>query len=181
MSTTDNFNVAALQAGDPETFRLFVRTYGPTVRAWLGNHLADREQVTELAQETFIAAWDSLHRFDPETSLIAWLLGIARNRLRNHYRSSKRRSSAMERYRDELVTLLGGSDRIRSEQERGALRSCLDQLPERSLAVIRARYNEQLSVSDVADSHAMEPNAVRQLLHRSRLNLRRCIQQQVAW
>ena len=59
--------------------------------------------------------------------------------------------------------------------------TCLDQLPERSLAVIRARYNQQLSVSDVADSHEMEPNAVRQLLHRSRLNLRRCIQQQVAW
>lgn len=52
----------------------------------------------ELTAETFAAAFASLHHHDPALgSRAAWLMGIALNVLRRHYRSERRRLGAVGR------------------------------------------------------------------------------------
>ena len=181
MKAKKDIDLEALQSGDLEAFRLVVRRYGPTIRSWFGQHVRDSPLIDDLAQETFVAAWDSLSRYDTQSSVSGWLIAIARNRLRNYYRSTRRRSSAMQRYQEELITLLGGESHDTCEDKLTALRICIERLPDRSHEIIRARYDGGESVAELAERFEMEANAVKQLLHRCRKNLRSCIQQEVAW
>jgi RNA polymerase sigma-70 factor (ECF subfamily) len=181
MSAKDTIDLRALQSGDVQAFRQLVRLYGPTIRAWIGQHVRDPQVIDDLAQETLIAAWDALGDYRGESGVSGWLIGIARNRLRNHYRSTRRRSSAFQRYHEELITLLSGSSPEPCEEKLSALRKCIEKLPDRSHEIVRARYDGGESIAEVADRFEMEINAVNQLLHRCRKNLRSCVQQEVAW
>ena len=179
--STDQLVRASL-SGDTEAYRAIVREFGPGVRAWLARQVWDAHVVNDLAQETFIAAWDALPRFEIEGSLGAWLTGIARNRLRNYLRSKRRRDAAMERAREQLLVLLE-PDQAESDIEarRAALQVCIEKLPERSRTVVQERYREGQEIDDLASSQGMKANALRQLLFRIRQRLRSCILEEFRW
>ena len=164
-------------SNDPDIFCEIVREYGPTVRAWLSRHIWDHDTVNELAQETFVAAWSSLDRYDGTSNLGAWLTGIARNRLRNHLRSKYRRNSAMERYKSQLLNLLGGEDTQHNENILMILNKCIEKLPDRSRDIIKERYYGSQTVADLADSNSLQPNALSQLLFRIKSKLKICVKE----
>jgi hypothetical protein len=56
--------VARVLAGDTEAFREIVRECGPMVRVYLAAHVRDHQQVEDLSQEVFVAAYWSLASFD---------------------------------------------------------------------------------------------------------------------
>jgi len=82
---------------DPHAFgpifeRHFDALYGYGCRR-VGSHLAE-----EIATETFVRAFDRRRTFDTESSdARPWLLGIAANLLRRHWRTERRRLSAYAR------------------------------------------------------------------------------------
>ncbi|MCE2726519.1 MAG: hypothetical protein LW698_07035 [Planctomycetaceae bacterium] len=49
--------VARVLAGDTEAFREIVRECGPMVRVYLAAHVRDHQQVEDLSQEVFVAAY----------------------------------------------------------------------------------------------------------------------------
>ena len=48
-------------------------------------HLSDPFAAEELVQEVFVAAFTGLSRFSGERPIGSWMLGIANNKLKNHY------------------------------------------------------------------------------------------------
>ena len=58
---------------------------------WLTNSSLD---AADLTQDTFVAVWESLDRFEAGKPLTPWLFGIARNIWRNHNSGRSRRASA---------------------------------------------------------------------------------------
>lgn len=56
--------------------------YGPELRRFAAARLRDRHRAEDALQETFLRAWRSADRFDPERgSMRTWLFGIMRNLL----------------------------------------------------------------------------------------------------
>ena len=65
--------------------------YGTLVHTFCVRSLSDRDLAADCVQETFVSAWRSRERFDPSLgSLPGWLLGIARHRVHDAYRSQAR-------------------------------------------------------------------------------------------
>jgi RNA polymerase sigma factor (sigma-70 family) len=61
--------------GDRGAFRLLVETHESRLRAFLA-HLAGRELADELAQESFVKAWQSLRNFRGDSAFSSWLCAI---------------------------------------------------------------------------------------------------------
>ena len=59
--------------------------------------LGDPDDAEDIAQETFLRAWNHLKRFDPTRPLRPWLLSIAANLSRNRRRSAGRYLAALTR------------------------------------------------------------------------------------
>lgn len=96
MSFTDADLLArSLSSEDQNAFGELVRRYQSPVRAFLTKmtrgdaHLAD-----DMAQETFLKAWQKLKTFRGEARFSTWLFGIAYNEFRGEAR--KRREFALE-------------------------------------------------------------------------------------
>ena len=96
MSFTDADLIACvLSRGDHNAFGELVRRHQSPVRAFLtrmtrgDSHLAD-----DLAQETFLKAWQKLYTFRGDAKFSTWLFGIAFNEFRGAAR--KRKELALE-------------------------------------------------------------------------------------
>ena len=100
-------------AGDPVAAAALVRATQSDV--WrLCAALGDPQAADDLAQETYLRAFGSLHRFEGRSSLRTWLLAIARRVCADAIRTRRRRPFSLVRDDVDLETLAGhdGTDRV---------------------------------------------------------------------
>lgn len=166
-------------AGDRDAYRLIVKEYGSVVRACLAGHLSSVDVVEDLAQETFIAAYEHLGDFDLQQDFGPWIKGIARNKMLMHLRRTYQHGEALEKLKakaaekvfDEVVRLQSSDDGRAVD----ALRRCFEKLPQRIMGVLRARYFERESVTAIAGRHRTSVSAISSLLFRGRKELESCM------
>ncbi|GAA3057261.1 sigma-70 family RNA polymerase sigma factor [Streptomyces glomeratus] len=76
----------AARSGDTDAVERFVRAVHRDVQRYVAHLCADPQAVDDLAQDTFLRALGSLHRFEGRSSARAWLLSIARRAVIDSYR-----------------------------------------------------------------------------------------------
>jgi RNA polymerase sigma-70 factor (ECF subfamily) len=90
--------VAAVARGDDAAFAALYRRYLPLVARWCSSETGNRELAADLSAEVFAASLTAARRYRPERgSVPAWLLGIARNKLRESRRRGRVEDSARRR------------------------------------------------------------------------------------
>lgn len=165
--------------GDRDAYRAIVKEYGSVVRACLAGHLSSTDVVEDLAQETFVAAYEHLRDFKTDQDFGPWIKGIARNKLLMHLRRSYQHGEALEKLRakasqevfDEVTRRQDGDD----GQAVDRLRRCFEKLPQRILGVLQARYYERETVTVIASKHRTSVSAISSLLFRGRKELQACM------
>ena len=130
-------------AGDAAEFSRLVREFALPVRSFIHARVRNAADAEDLAQESFIAAFRGLAKFDTGQSFEAWLIGIARHRVLGHFRSTERRHSANQKFREDCLAVIG-NELHQIEEQTGheplkRLMDCVEKLPERMRQVIRAR------------------------------------------
>ncbi|MEU9309899.1 sigma-70 family RNA polymerase sigma factor [Streptomyces sp. NPDC048256] len=76
----------AARAGDADAVERFVRALHRDVLRYVSHLCADPQAADDLAQDTFLRALGSLHRFEGRSSARSWLLSIARRAVIDSYR-----------------------------------------------------------------------------------------------
>ncbi len=180
MSTvTENSNrpdaqlVAASLAGERDAFAAIVRRYQGVVTGVIYNRChGNLARSEELAQDTFVTAWQKLPTLKSTERLGSWLCGIARN-LAN---SANRRERQTEVTTDALAIAEAQQDdpteaAISKEQEQIVWRS-LEQIPETYREPMILFYRQEQSVADVASALELNEATVRKRLERGRAMLK---------
>jgi RNA polymerase sigma-70 factor (ECF subfamily) len=155
---------------EPSWYRL-VSLYGPLVEYWCRRGGVRSEDVGDLAQEVFLAVAEGLgtfERFGPG-SFRAWVRGITRNKLLDHYRRAGRQvaavggSTALERL-GEIPDPVPGSDADADEVSvlyRRAMDLIRGEFEERTWQAFWLSAVEQRDAPAVAAELNMSPVAVR--------------------
>jgi len=86
--------VAARQ-GDENAFANLMRRHKGWLYQFIRRYVADRDDAYDVLQESFVAAWGALSRFDPERPFEAWLRRIALNKCRDRARRNAVRRTAL--------------------------------------------------------------------------------------
>lgn len=171
--------IASIRRGETDKFRLILREYGLLVRGYLAARLHHQEDVEDLAQEVFLVAFERLESYQGGP-FGAWLVGIARNRLRNHWRAGRRRADAMDRFREEMGEVIEPElDKITREYspaEIDRLLHCISLLPDRLRRIVRAGL-DGTRASALVEELGMNANAIYQARFRAHGMLRRCMKQ----
>src|SRR5262249_39941211 len=92
--------------GRTESFGQIVRAFALPLRSYLASHVHHNDDVDALAQEVFLAALESLPTFRRGDDFGAWLRGIARNKLLTYFRSTARRTRAMQRFHESVAKVI---------------------------------------------------------------------------
>jgi RNA polymerase sigma-70 factor (ECF subfamily) len=180
-STTSVTLLQRLRGNEPEAWRVMVQLYAPLVYHWCGRRGVRGADAEDVSQEVFRAAAAGLARFRRERegdSFRAWLRGITRNVLLQHFRRADRQPQAS-----------GGTDALAQLQEVAGGDDDADDPPtelealrRRALELVRGQVEERTwrafwltavegqSPVDVAAGLGVSPTAVRmaksRVLHR---------------
>jgi RNA polymerase sigma-70 factor (ECF subfamily) len=87
---SDGELVRACHHGDKEAFRELVERYQRRVVSVALGMVHNQDDALEIAQETFIKAFENLAQFKGESSFYTWLYRIAVNRAIDHQRRTRR-------------------------------------------------------------------------------------------
>jgi RNA polymerase sigma factor CnrH len=79
-------------AGDNQAFALIIGRHKTSVFNFVRRYVGGTEDAHDLLQQVFIAAWQSLGRYDFERPLRPWLTTIALNKCRDHSRKTRLRT-----------------------------------------------------------------------------------------
>jgi RNA polymerase sigma-70 factor (ECF subfamily) len=122
-----------------------------------------RDHADELTQEVWLLAVRKLPSFDPvKGSFMSWLRCLGAGLARNHFRRERRR-------RGVPLSEVAVNDRESESRERAELVArALAELPEHYESVLRAKYLDGLSVSDIAAERGESIKAIESLLTRAR-------------
>jgi len=75
--------------GDQAAFSLFVQRHQEPLYRFIRRYVGDADEAYDLSQETFVAAWSALSRYDASRPASAWLRRIALNKCRDWSRRRK--------------------------------------------------------------------------------------------
>jgi RNA polymerase sigma-70 factor (ECF subfamily) len=142
---------------------LFV-LYQDRLRRYLGRASGETELAKDLTQEVFLRVSRVAIPVASENQLAGWLFRIARNVVLDHHRQQSRRP---EEALDRVDRSTGASQETTS-----ALNQALAMLPELERDVFLMREISGLSYDDIASACELTPDAVRNRIHRARVQLR---------
>lgn len=175
-----------MDRSDRELFTEQVREHHAGLRGFVRSLGVNPLWVDDVAQEAFIVAYNRLDEFDRERDFGAWLRGIARNLVINERRKDARRKRILS---DNLTDVLLSTTSVAEEEDQEigdtgmaklqALRECISSLPEKSLLLLKSRYEDENSAQDIAEEFEMKPPAVRKALERVRSALRKCMEERL--
>lgn len=165
--------VAALQRRDRKATADFVAMHADAIYRYVRFRLIPRSDLAEdIVQEIFLAAWANLGRFQGSSSLQSWLLGIARHKIEDYYRSRLRQSDSIESDDREAAHLPANEPTVDEFIDRGQMdervQTVLSSLPESYAMALLWRYWEERSTRDMAALIGKTEKAVERLLARAR-------------
>ena len=84
------------QRGDERAFSLIVRQYETPIFNYVLRLVGDHHLAEDLTQEIFVRAFQSLSRFSFRSKFTTWLYTVAKNRVFDETRASRRRPATVE-------------------------------------------------------------------------------------
>jgi RNA polymerase sigma-70 factor (ECF subfamily) len=174
--------IRAAQAGSREAFGELVGLYQARLRAYVARYVPRADEVFDIVQDGFIDAMAHLDRFDPDKELGPWLRAICRNRMLNHFRSSRVRQNAAATLVD--AALAESSWSVEEDLEAGAervaaLRRCVGQLERSQRELIELRYHREIPLAELARKIGRSAAALSMALFRLRAALEKCMERKL--
>ena len=158
--------------GDREAFGAIVSRYQSLVCAVTYSGTGSLAASEDVAQETFITAWQRLNRLADPSKLRPWLCGIARNLANNYRRRTASITSNLESAGEQPAPGPTPHEQAVNREEETMVWNALEALPEQYREPLILFYREGQSAERVADELGLSHDATRQRLSRGRTLLR---------
>ncbi len=163
---TDEELMRKYVGGDSDAFRLLFERYGPILLRLTRRHLRDEELAREIVQQTFFQLHRARHDFRQDSRLRPWVLTIAMNLVREHWRRKKRRKmSELDETRHAAPEPVRSP--METSQRAAQLREAMSKLPESQRVVVELHWFQERPFAEVAEIVGSTEGAVRVRAHRA--------------
>ena len=180
--------LAALLVGDfQRAIDALVLGYQHAIMGYCTNMLAGatQEEVEEVAQDIFLAAYKALPSFQRQASVRTWMFAIARNRCVTYRSRARRQRQIAADHRNEVVDtmhlnppaspevgLLEAARDIREEKQRELVSQSLQRLNKQPRDLLMMYYYAELSIADIAKKLWVSETTIRRRLRAAEQQLK---------
>ncbi len=169
----------------------WVETYVTELFNWAYYKVSDTDLAKDLVQDTFLAAAEKIESFKSESSPKTWLFSILNHKIIDYYRKKVHQPLSIEKsnflnffdtdggwkpdkkpndWHEEENHLLDDS----GFQE--VLKKCLDALPDKWSTCVKLKYLMDKSGEEICQELDIAPTNLWQIIHRAKLQLRDCVE-----
>lgn len=170
--------LARIEGGDQAAFAELVAHFQRPLFGYLGRMGLGQGQAEEIAQETFLRAWQHLGDYDAaRAGFSTWLFTIARNLASNErHRTSNHEWPMGDELPDAACEQPQPAQALSEAQQRARLQQALRALPPDDRSALALAYFKDLDMASIARIEGCTTGAVKVRLHRARQRLRQLLE-----
>jgi RNA polymerase sigma-70 factor (ECF subfamily) len=179
MNPSDNDLVKKVRKGEQDAFKVLYLKYSDLLFAYIIHNLSNNQDIApDIWQETWCIAVEKLDNFQFKSSFFTWLCAIAKNKIYDYYRQTKRQDSFVsagkihfdidsEEIENELIDVETRSDVV----------TVLANLTDKYNYLLKAKYIENKSTDEIAVVIGKSYKATESMLTRARESFRKKFKQ----
>lgn len=162
--------------GDSAAFETLFRRYREEIyNLCLQRTFGNREDASDLAQDTFVKVFVNLDKYDPKYTFGQWIYTIARNTFIDYVRR-RRDDLPIDSLKGAVPAVASDADEtpdqhIMNEQHGLLIERCMASLPEKYRQMAEMRFIRQLSYEEIAEQLGLPIGTVKTQIHRARERL----------
>lgn len=171
----------------------WVHEYADALYGYAWQRVRNEDIAKDLVQETMLAAWRNMDRYDATQPLKGWLFAILKNKLIDHYRKS---AAGLAGRTDQLADEVGFFDeadhwaggfypqdwstradkQLNTREFYKILHACKNRLKELQAAVFSMKYLDDMDSEEICRELGISSNNYWVLMHRAKVQLRACLE-----
>lgn len=180
MNEIDKLIVQRAAQGDKQAFRLIVLHYAQVVNRLAYRYTADASYAEDIAQETFIKAFQAINRYQPQAKFSTWLLKITTNSAIDYLRKANRQMAdslhTAEGQQDVPDQVMRHDDQLDLSQR---LHRAMSDLSDVERLAVTMKHHQGYSIDETAKVLNIKSNACKQTLFRAVQKLRKNLRTEV--
>ena len=174
---SDQELVARARANQEEAYRELLSRYKAAVYRLIVKHIGDPDEAMDLTQETFVAGFSALGRYDGERPFRIWISRIALNKCRDWGRRRKVRAFFSRALPLEIAHHVASETplpdkEVGDRQELTRVREAIAALPANLREVLLLRGLDEVSQAEAAAMLDVSEKTIETRLYRARTRLR---------
>ncbi len=171
--------IAAVLDGNKEVYGVLVQRYQKPIFNLMYRMTRSYDDALDLAQETFVKAYENLHRFRRGARFLPWLYTIGLNHVRNFKRRDRLSARLFcgdceeEKFKAEHISQQ--DEQMDTQVDSKLIERALEYLPDDYREAIILHYHEGLSVEDIGIALGLSKSGAKMRIHRGMKRLREII------
>lgn len=173
MTELDGDTLRRCRCGDPASLGALYDCYRQPVY-YLARRMVGEAEAEDVCQETFIAVFRAVAKFEGRSKLSTWVLAVATRVCLMHLRKRRRLETSAEpadATDAEPMTLLSPSHELLNKEFLEHLADAMDRLPESQRMAVSLRSFEEMSYEEIARAMNCRLDQARATLFRARCRL----------
>ena len=169
--TEDLYYIEAVRKGNIQAFSVLVEKYRKMVYTLALKLLKRPEDAEEMAQDTFIKAFQKLDSYEGKSKFSTWIYSITYNACISELRKRRIDFKSLEEQRfsdqDEMKMHDYYSENKKEDQEK-YLNLALSKLPEDDQVLVTLYYYEDQSMDEISEITGLTVSNIKVKIHRAR-------------
>ncbi len=166
---------ARARSGDNEAFAMLYERFSPKVLDFLARLLGDRSAAEEIAQDTFVTAYEHRSSLLHPEAVRAWLFSIAYRRAMDHLRRSGRERAGLPEAAEVASADEDPADRLVQGEAAELVWAAAQSLKARQYAVLDLSMRQGLAGAELARVLGVNSTHAAVLAHRARTALAKAV------
>jgi len=174
MTNTDHYLIEETLKGNTQAFSELVERYQDFVFTLALRIIRNREEAEEVAQDSFIKAYEALSGYRGESKFSSWLYSIVYRKALDRIRKNKRTRTidmVEEITEGEFDGIENALGYMETHERNERIQQGIDALPELEATIITLFYFEDFSIREISDVVKLSEDNVKIKLYRSRQKL----------
>jgi RNA polymerase sigma-70 factor (ECF subfamily) len=157
--------LAKAKKGEQAAFGEIYNLYFKKIYQFIFYRVSHKEIAEDLAEEVFLKAFTKLSSVNDSKAFLGWMYQIARNQVIDYYRE-KKTIIALDEVENTLEYETNVIDVVNLQQEQIVLLKLIKDLPSDQQLVLKLKFFEDLTNTEIAEALNKSEGAIRVIQHR---------------
>ena len=176
MNTKDTIELLAeIANNNDQAMRIFFERHANPVYHYILSRCHDQTIAGDILNTVMMEVWNHAEGFEGRSKVSTWLIGIARYKIIDFYRTEKRHEHL--EIDDDIEESVSVNEQIvEAAQNSKGVKSCIEKLGESHREIVQLTFYSELAYQEIAEIIECPVGTVKSRMHHAKEALKRCLQ-----